>query len=201
MDSPELDNSPLQPAPAPAPAESPEDIAVTFDLRKAIINLFLVWQVLAVAVWLLPDGIGRQTVYPVVSDYMRFTGCWQQWTMFSPSPYKNDSYVEARIEYPDGTSSHWNVVRMHDLGYVQKYQRERFRKAIENMHLDDNSRMWPYLSRYCALQSERSGRPNYPMTVHLVRHFRYISPPSARTLPFAAHEFYHFTYDTRPESI
>jgi hypothetical protein len=66
---------------------------ITFNWRRVVIGSFITWQIFAILVWLTPPGgIVSTYVTPAVAYYMEFTGCWQQWTMFSPTPWKVNDY-------------------------------------------------------------------------------------------------------------
>jgi hypothetical protein len=181
------------------PADEVDYFTIGFDFRKIIISLFVVWQVFAVTVWLMPEGQGpRLYLGPIVNSYMLFTGAWQQWTMFSPSPEKKDASIEARVDYADGTHGYWNFYRMTSMGYVERYQRERFRKMGENAEPPSARRMWPYLARYAAIVCDRHKPGTYPMTVHLLRRLRYITPPPGSILPYQSYPFYTETFTAPP---
>jgi hypothetical protein len=167
--------------------EAPVDPAFTLnlDLRRLFISAFILWQMFAVAVWNFPPGAVNFYLMPIVASYMRVTGCWQGWTMFSPNPSRDDDFVQAQITYADGVHRDWNIERMHDMGLVERYQKERFRKMIENANPKDAKRIWPFLARYAMIRNDR-GPGTYPAKVSLVRYWRYIVPPNQgwRTLPF-----------------
>src|SRR5579862_5767533 len=120
-------------------------------LRKAAISAFVLWQLLMVTFWLMPDSATQRFLLRTLRDYMWATGSDQNWNMFSPNPASTDVYMSALITYQDGTQKTWLFPRMHNLGVVQKYQQERFRKFIENAHLDANSAVWPYAARFAAI--------------------------------------------------
>jgi hypothetical protein len=164
------------------------DPAFTLDLdvRKTLISAFILWQIFAVTSWLLPPGKENSYLMAIAAPYMQITGYWQSWTMFSPNPMRDDYFVQAQIKYADGTTRDWNIPRTHDMGLIEAYQKERYRKMIENAGWKTNKTMYPYLARYAMIENDR-GPQTYPATVTLVRYWRYISPPIPgwRNLDFA----------------
>src|SRR5205823_4872612 len=143
---------------------------------RLAINVFVLWQLFALTIWLLPESELRRDCVGVITPYMTFTGLMQSWNMFSPEPSKLDMYVEARITYAKGPVRSWIYPRMTRLGYVERYWHERFRKFIELAHLDQNQMVWPSLARYPArVNNLYPGNP--PVQVQLVRHFRFTPPP------------------------
>ncbi len=176
-----------------------DGITLAIDFRKVLISSFILWQIFAVTIWLMPPGATQEQIAQFVRPYMLATGCWQAWTMFSPEPASLDAYVAAEIDYADGTHRTWLFPRMSQTGYIQRYRRERFRKMMESAHLDDNKRMWPFLARYAAIENDRAGDPRaYPMTVHLIRHYRYIGPPPDGVPPYDLSDFYDESFNKSP---
>jgi hypothetical protein len=168
-------------------------------LRNTLITAFFVWQIFAVTIWLMPSGSGpRRHLIPVVRNYMMETGCVQGWSMFAPNPTKTDVYIQVQVAYGDGARKSWIFARPSQQGYVQRYQSERLRKMIDNIHTDENKRVWPYLARYAAIMSDRRTPGTYPMTVSLVRFSRLISPPPYRELPYSPELIYEQTFNSSP---
>jgi hypothetical protein len=176
---------------SPADQDPSDEDAFVLDWRKCLINAFLLWQMSAVAVWLLPPSLLQFQLSAIAKPYMMMTGCWQAWTMFSPQPSNTDMYVDAVIEYKDGSQRTWDFPRMSRLDLWTRYREERWRKAIENMQGDQSRGYWPYLARYAALQENPQPQLNPPVKVRLFRHFRIVPPPGVPLPPFTDYEFYH----------
>ena len=64
----------------------------------------------------------------------------------------------------------WVYPRMADMGYIERYRSERFRKLIELGHPDEHRVVWPSLARYAARRNNIDPR-NPPVSVALVRHW------------------------------
>jgi hypothetical protein len=83
--------------------------------------------------------------------YPLWTGLFQKWDMFAPDPSKLNCYVGAQIAFRDGRTALWNFPRMENLGIVEKYFQERYRKyANDNLRLDSDAPAWPDAARYIA---------------------------------------------------
>ena len=99
---------------------------------RRTLNLFIIWHLFALAIWLLPDNSAIvQNCVGLVRPYVVGTGFAQSWSMFSPWPDKLDVYLEAQITYADGEKRSWEFPRMAHMGYAQRYREERWRKMVE----------------------------------------------------------------------
>lgn len=156
--------------------------------RKAI-NLFIVWHLFALAMWLLPDHSSSPS--PIVEGslgmvrpYMTLTGFAQSWNMFSPEPDKMDVYLEAEISYrynPNGKPRLWLFPRLARMSYSRRYEEERWRKLVENATHGSNTLLWPPLARYAARVNNYDAQ-NPPVSVKLIEHSR-IVPPLGEPIP------------------
>src|SRR4051812_26394653 len=79
-----------------------------FPWRRFLLNAFILWNLFAVGIWLLPNSALRQSCSELVRPYLMLTGLAQGWTMFSPNPSDVDLFIEARITYADGQVRGWN---------------------------------------------------------------------------------------------
>ena len=153
--------------------------------RKAI-NLFIVWHLFALAIWLLPDhGSSPSPIIegslPAVKPYMTFTGFAQSWNMFSPEPDKLDVYLEAEVTHANGHKDHWFFPRLARMSYPRRYQEERWRKLVENATHGSNPVLWPPMARYAARVNNYDAQ-NPPVSVELIEHSR-IVPPLGEPIP------------------
>jgi len=99
------------------------------------------------------------------------TGLYQDWGIFSPNPQQLVVYLEGHINYPDGTSSVWQLPSRSGLG---EYVDFRWREFGNCLRPDDWS--WRPLAEYVAHQAQRAnGRP--PMQVSLVCRVSEVRPP------------------------
>jgi hypothetical protein len=177
----------LEPAAAPVVPLAQQPLARR-RWGRVLINAFILWHLFALTIWLLPESALRESCIGVVSPYMTLTGFMQSWGMFAPNPAGVEFYIEARVTYADGRVRRWVYPRMVDMGYIERYRRERFRKLIEMANPDENRVVWPSLARYAARRNNTDPR-NPPVSVAMVRHFRAIPPPG---LPFGPYQTYMF---------
>jgi hypothetical protein len=157
--------------------------------RRLLVNMFLLWHLFALGIWLLPNSALRRSFVEIVFPYLSFTGLVQNWSMFAPNPSDVDVYVEARVKSANGQVRSWTFPRMIGMGYLERYRRERFRKLIELGHLDAASAVWPSLARYAARVNNTEPH-NPPVSVELVRHFRFIPPPGVLFGPYRTYTFF-----------
>ena len=144
--------------------------------RRAV-NLFLLWHAFALFIWLMPSSSAIvQAFVGLVRPYMVVTAFAQSWSMFSPDPDHLDVYLEARITYANGKMLSWEFPRMAHLGYVKRYEEERWRKMTEVATHGGNHLLWPALARYAARVNDPDPK-NPPVSVELFQHSRIIPPP------------------------
>jgi hypothetical protein len=104
-------------------------------------------------------------------------GLRQDWTMFAPNPTRLNTYIDAEITYRDGKKHTWTFPQMEELGYAERYAKERYRKfANERVWVRDNSVLWPDAARFIArLNAHDPSNP--PVIVRLVHYWSEILPP------------------------
>lgn len=152
---------------------------------RRLVNVFLVWHLFALAIWLSPSNsaIGQSPVgVGLVRTYMTLTSFAQSWSMFSPYPDKLDVTLEAQITYVDGEKRGWFFPRMSHMGYVRRYQEERWRKLVEVATHANSQAVWVGLARYAARTNNRDPH-NRPVSVMLLQHSRVIPPPGVPLPP------------------
>ncbi len=152
--------------------------------KRRAVNLFIIWQAFALFVWLMPgDSAVVQGLVGVVRPYLVVTAFAQSWSMFSPSPDHLDVYLEAKITYANGQTKSWEFPRMTHLGYVKRYEEERWRKMTENVTHGSNQNLWPMMARYAARVNNPDPN-NPPVRVELIQHSRLIPPPGQAIPPY-----------------
>jgi hypothetical protein len=102
-----------------------------------------------------------------LSGYATVLGLRQDWMMFAPNPMRENTFIDAEITYRSGRKSIWTFPQMPELGYAERYAKERYRKfANERLWVKEASFLWPDAARYIArLNREpsdpvRSGKSN-----------------------------------------
>jgi len=123
-----------------------------------------------------------RTLSSAVHGYLGPTGLWQYWDMFAPNPSSLDVWVDAIVEFEDGSHAVHAYPRMAELSIPEKYVMERFRKYLERAHTEELRFLWPSFAQRMAF--EASDDPtNPPVRVTLRRHFRVIPPPGESVPP------------------
>lgn len=127
--------------------------------------------------------------------YLFSTGFWQYWNMFSPNPANVDVYMDALVTYEDGTQMVFEYPVMQKLNVFERYFKERYRKFVENVHLDKYAYKWPSVAQAIAYQSYK-GDGNFPMAVTLRRHFKTVNGPGEYTDPeYKEYAFFSYMVD------
>jgi hypothetical protein len=89
---------------------------------------------------------------------------------------------------------------MENLGFFEKYVKERYRKyANDNLRLDSNSTLWPDAARYIARVNNRPSNP--PVSVDLVRYWSIVPPPGAEEGPGPWNQYLFFRYTVAPGDL
>jgi hypothetical protein len=144
-------------------------------LKYSVVNVFLVFHILAIACWCMPVDsplilVGKNLVRP----YFLWSGLFQSWDMFAPIPKGANTYIEAIVVYKDGSRSSWTFPRMEHLGLTQKLSKERYRKFADNLVRDDTDALLPDAARYIARM--KSNPRNQVRTVLLIQKWSFIVP-------------------------
>jgi len=166
---------------------------------RALTKGLLAFHICAIISWTMPEPseqvvkreIPAQALdYPMIANqeffknglfrqYIITLGFWQSWDMFAPNPSNRDVWGSAVIEYKDGSEKQVNFPRVKTYGYLEKYEKERFRKYFERANLD----RWSYLREPACLWLARtnwSDPENPPVRVNLYMHLKEV----ARIPPF-----------------
>lgn len=144
-------------------------------LKYSMVNVFLVFHILAIACWCMPVDsplilVGKNLIRP----YFLWSGLFQSWDMFAPIPKGANTYIEAIVIYKDGSRSKWTFPRMEQLGLTEKLFKERYRKFADNLVREDADALLPDAARYIARM--KSGPGNQVRTVILIQKWSLIVP-------------------------
>ena len=92
--------------------------------------------------------------------------------MFAPNPRDEDVFISTEIYFADGTQKTSIVTKMNNFSYLERYQKERWRKFFnDNLRLDSNKAMWNAASAWFARKA--SAETGLTVTrIELVRHWR-----------------------------
>jgi hypothetical protein len=123
--------------------DAPETVETKGWLQGAI-SIFILFHLVAITCWAIPFNwrllIG---VREITQPYMLWTGLFQSWNMFSPNPVVTNTYFKAVVITENHHMQVWAFPQMDQLSYGQRYQKERYRKFLENMLLEQNAPMLP----------------------------------------------------------
>lgn len=123
--------------------------------------------------WSMPEGFPlKPAVESLYRPFFQWAGLWQGWDMFAPNPRDEDVFVSTEIYFADGTKKTSVITRMTEFSYLERYQKERWRKFFnDNLRLDTNKAMWnPAAAWFARKASVEAGLA--VTRVELVRHWR-----------------------------
>ena len=160
---------------------------------QAVISTFILFHLIAIACWALPVNwplvVG---VRQITQPYMLWTGLFQTWDMFAPNPPSTNVYVKA-VVITDHHIHVWTFPQMDQLSFGQRYQKERYRKFLENMLLEQNAALLPDLVRHIARFYNDPSDP--PHKVMLIKFQSEIKPgsgdkPEPKAKPYDLYDEY-----------
>jgi hypothetical protein len=165
------------------------------------INIFLLFHLFAILIWCWPsNSLPILVCRGLVRPYFLWTGLFQSWDMFSPSPKRTNNYLQAMLVYPDGETDYWEFPRMERLSLRKRYSKERYRKFEENLTEDKFSDLWPDAARYIAREAAKgSKRPEMVMLIVNSSDLVQNADGSFTDLPWQSHVFYR--YRVEPEDF
>ena len=150
--------------------------------RRSLVDAFIIFHVLAICCWTLPiPWPGASTVNDIVGGYMRYSGLWQNWNMFSPDASLL-LRMDATVTFRDGTTKKWVFPQMEEMSVWRRYQKERYRKwAHDNVREDDNKVTWYPTAKFIARQCTERDNPAVKVALH--RYWAEIPPPNENGEP------------------
>ena len=172
--------------------------------KRRIISVFVAFHTVAFAIWTAPIELpGSAEIKRIIKPYLLFTGLFQAWDMFAPDPTRLNGHLEATIIFKNGDRQLWSEPRLPQLGYFERYQKERYRKFMEeHLWLDAQSDLWPDAARHLARMFHHDAQ-NPPVVVELTRHWTMILPPGEHG-EFRSEdpsEYTYFSYEVEPGDL
>ncbi len=109
--------------------------------------------------------------------YLRSTGLWQDWGMFSPDPLRLNLHVEAQVRYQDGQTLTYSLPRLHLLPPFERVLMERYRKwEVDWLRMDENRHIRGDAVRFILTQIPMT--PENPVeSIRLFRRWHEIEDP------------------------
>jgi len=183
------------------PSSKDSQASCIVKLKRPLISIFLAFHIVAITCWCIPmDNPGVGIVRRLVRPYFLWSGLFQSWDMFAPSPKSANTYVEAQILYKDGTREVFTLPRMELLGLSEKFFKERYRKFTDNLIDERFDLMLTDVARHIARSKSSPGNP--VKLVVLVYNWSFIAPGSDGSLiaqPWDQHVL--LGYGVRPEDL
>src|SRR6266568_2768315 len=150
------------------------------QVKRVVISAFLLFQLVVIVSGSIPANFFLVTALHAqgfltalkekLAPYAWAAGLQVGWDMFSPNPSRDNSYIDAEISYRNGRKQIWSFPQMQELGYAERYVKERYRRfATESLCAKENAVLWPDAARYIARLNADASNP--PRTVKLV-HYR-----------------------------
>src|SRR5215469_9235794 len=164
---------------------------------RALFSAFIAFNLFAIVSWCVPLESPLVSACRNLSrPYLVWTGLFQKWDMFAPDPSKLNCYLGAQIAFRDGRTALWTFPRMENLGVIDKYFKERYRKyANDNLRLNADAPAWPDAARYIARLHYSPANP--PVSVSLVRYWSIVPPPTTTGAyqpgPWQQYVFFHYS--------
>ena len=153
------------------------------EARQVLITVWLVFTVVAMIVGNMPDSALTAQLSRSTQPYLNFTGLHQSWNVFAPPP-KISAYVDARVDYSDGSSSVYTVASGRGLAEYTDYRWNKFQEVLR----PDTARwLWPAYAQYVASRARSDGHD--PVRVTLIRRWADNLPPGPGPERGPWHEF------------
>ena len=183
----------LQRAPRGFEGERPERLEVTRSGR-AVISVFLLVTLAAIAVPNLPDSKVKSKILTPVGPYLTATGLDQNWSVFAPDSRRAVLTLVARVRYADGSTAEWRIPEGGPL--LGAYWDYRWRKWAENVMTigGDAAGLQRPAAVWIAREMQRRGKR--PVLVALVTRSSAVNPPGEgrRHGPWLEDVFYRLRF-------
>jgi hypothetical protein len=170
-------------------------------MKRIAISAFLLFHLLAITCWCMPlDSPLIVACRNAIRPYFLWSGLFQSWDTFAPTPKTINSYLEAIVIYKDGAVRTWKFPRLDRLSLTERYLKERYRKFEENLENEANAVLWPDAARYIARLNNDASNP--PQIVMLIRHWADIVPRGdASHHPEPWHVQIFYEYNIQPQDL
>lgn len=117
-------------------------------------------------------------------------------------PKKWNAHLIANVTLTDGRTIPWEFPRMEKLGYLERAQKERYRKwTHEYVNEPEYSYVLPETCAFIARQIHDGNAS--PRSIELVRYWTWIQPPPGfgARLPEGEHQYSFFKYNVKAEDL
>jgi hypothetical protein len=148
--------------------------------RRWVVSAFLIFQVAATAIWVLPACPIRDRVAPTLQYYMVPSGLWQFWSMFAPDPQHDVITLEAEVIDRRGLRNRFAFTRVGDYNAWAGIPKFRHAKFAANISIKDED--FEHLRRFTARYVVRTMKvpaEAFPLDVHLFYQVKETPAPGA----------------------
>jgi hypothetical protein len=156
--------------------------------------------------WTLPSiGLGTQFLKSWATDTFTIFSLTQSWRMFAPNPGTNDFYISLKYTKKDGTKGEWLLSKMDEYSYLERYEKDRWRKYFNDYIVSDKYvYYWGSILKWGVKKLEKKGEKIEK--IELWRHWRpankIVSPqsrPTIRKEPFKSFKIASYEPETEKE--
>jgi hypothetical protein len=149
---------------------------------QGAISIFILFHLIAITCWAFPWNVPVvSNVKKIVLPYLRWSGLFQSWDMFSPNPESVNSYIKAVVITHDHHMRVWTFPRMEELSLGERYRKERYRKFTDVLPGQENEALWPDVANHIARAFARQG--DSPDKVLLIQFRSDIKPGTDNAVP------------------
>lgn len=143
-------------------------------MKKIAISAFIIINFLMMIRAQVNDKTPYSKVIFAPATYIQdYFSIYRGWEMFAPNPLRTNGYVDAKVEYRDGT---FKVIGFPvQESHIARYFRagERYRKfSEEGIRKDKNQHLWPDAARWFLKRAGEIDPSKIPSRVHLRRHWQ-----------------------------
>lgn len=124
-----------------------------------------------------------------LAQYQAWSMLYQPWAMFAPNPMNTNAFVEAELQFQDGTTEKWPLLRQLLLSNPRRVLvGDRYRiLAQETLLPNSNELVWFDVSKYIARQVIEKESLGKNRTIKKIVFNRYsnvvVPPPQAPLIP------------------
>ncbi|UOF01249.1 hypothetical protein [Bdellovibrio reynosensis] len=157
--------------------------------KKIVITAFFTLNVSIMIVDGLPDkSLLGSRFLKSVAQYQAWSMLYQPWAMFAPNPMNTTAFVEAQVEFTDGTFDTWQIPRPQNAKGWQRLVADRYRiLGQETLLPNTNELVWFDFSKFVTNQvqlKEKEGKNRTVKNLSFHRKFsRVIPPPQGPLIP------------------
>lgn len=163
---------------------------VSHLLKKLIIIIFFSINITIMFVDGFPDrsALGDR-IMNFLAQYQAWSMLYQPWAMFAPNPMNTNAFVEAELQFQDGTTEKWPLLRQLLLSNPRRVLvGDRYRiLAQETLLPNSNELVWFDVSKYIARQVIEKESLGKNRTIKKIVFNRYsnvvVPPPQAPLIP------------------